>query len=136
MGRKKACEAKEGTCVRLVRLFALGGGLLELVIESPGPPETPPVLCDASVAGEPIPLLDGGGRVEGRVCDDTAEPGRFGSIEAAVVGLPSVVCPSVRNWSSVSDARSVMRDEMILGACWEPEFGSRLGKGLLIGIWG
>ena len=136
MGRKKACEAKEGTWVRLVRLFALWGGLLEVVMESPGPPEAPPVLHDASVAGEPIPLRDGGGRVEGRVCDDTAEPGRFGSIEAAVVGLPSVVCPSVRNWSSVSDARSVVRDEMILGACWEPEFGSGLRKGLLIGIRG
>lgn len=135
MGRKKACEANEGTCVRLVRLFALGG-LLEFVIESPGPPEDPPVLHDASLAGEPIPLRDGGGRVEGRVCDDTAEPGRLGSIEAAVVGLPSVACPSVRNWSSVSDARSVMRDEMILGACWEPEFGSALGKELLIGVRG
>ena len=115
MGRKNACEANEGTCVRLVRLAALGG-LLEFVTEPPGPPKFPPVLHEAVVVGEPRPLRDGGARVEGRVWDDMAEPGRFGSVEAAVVGLPPVACPSFGNSSPSSEAISVMRDEMMLGA--------------------
>lgn len=135
MGRRKACEANEGTCVRLVRLVALGG-LLKFVMEPPGPPNAPPILHEAIVVGEPIPLRDGGARVEGRVCDDIAEPGRFGSIEAAVVGLPPIACLSPWNSSPSSDAISVIRDEMTLGACWEPDVGRGLGKELLTGVRG
>ena len=112
------------------------GGLLEFVTEPPGPPKAPPVLHEANVVGEPLALRERGARVEGRVCDDMAEPGRFGSVEAAVVGLPTVVCPSLWYSSPSSDAISVMRVEIMLGASWEPEFGSGLGKRLLTGVRG
>ena len=93
IGRKKACEANEGTCVRLVRLVALGD-LLEFVTEPPGPPKAPPVLHEAIVVGVPIPFRVGGARIEGRVCDDMVEPGRFETMEAAVFGLPLMAWPS------------------------------------------
>lgn len=70
-------------------------GLLEFVMEPPGPPKAPPVLQEAIVVGEPMTFRDRGARVEGRVCDDMAELGRFGSIEAAVVGLALMACPSL-----------------------------------------
>jgi len=56
MGRKKEWAASEGTCVRLARLVELGG-LLEFVIDPPGPPNAPTVLHDPIVVGEPIPPL-------------------------------------------------------------------------------
>ena len=94
MGRKNAWEASEGTCVRLVRLVELGG-LLESVMEPPGPPNAPPVLQDPIVEGEPRPRLDGGGRVDGRVCAEVADPGRFGSVDTAVAGLAPAANPSL-----------------------------------------
>lgn len=94
----------------------------------------PLLLHEAIVVGEPIPLRDGGGRVEGRVCDDCAELGRLGSTEAAVVGLPPVAGFSPWNSSPSSDAISVMRDEIMLGASWEPAIGSGVGKEVLTGV--
>ncbi len=111
------------------------GGLLEFVMEPPGPPKAPPVLHEAIVLGELIPFLDGGARVDGRVCDDMAEPGRFGSIEPAVFDLPPVACPSLWNPSPSSDTMSVMRDEIRLEGRWEPDVGGGLGKELLAGTW-
>ena len=110
------------------------GGLLEFVMEPPGPPNAPPVLHEVIVFGEPMPLREGGARIEGRVCDDMAEPGRFGAIEAVEIGLSCVACPSPWELSPSSDAISVMRDDVMLGASWELELGSGIGKGLLAGI--
>lgn len=69
MGLKKACDAIDGTCVRLVRLVAVValGGRLEFVIEPPGPPNVPAVLHELNAVGEPKPRRDCGARVEGRV---------------------------------------------------------------------
>ena len=105
-------------------------------MEPPGPPNTPPILHEDIAVGEPTPLRDGGARVEGRVCDDIAEPGRFASMEAAVVGLAPVAWPSSWKSSPSFDAISVMRDEMTLGACLELDVGGGLGKELLTGVRG
>lgn len=76
MGRKKACDAKDGTWVLLTRLVALVG-LLVFETDHPGPPKAPP---DLHPPEKGAPRLDGGERVEGRVCDDIVEAGRTGSL--------------------------------------------------------
>jgi len=135
MGLKKACDAIEGTCVRLVLLVAVValGGLLEFVREPLGPLNAPAVVHALSVEGEPTPRRNCVARVEGRVCADMADPGRFGSVDAAVPGLPPVGIASLRNSSPSSEATSVMRDDIMDGACCEPELGNGFGKELVIG---
>lgn len=91
MGRKKADEANEGTCVLLIRLAALGG-LLVFDIVPPGPPNAPPGLHPPANG---TPRLDGGERVDGRVCDDIAEGGRLGSFMGRPDGRPVAVRPVV-----------------------------------------
>ena len=61
-----------------------------------------------------------------------ADPGRFGSVEAAVVGLRPTADPSAWNSSPSSEAISVMREDMMLGAC-EREVGNGVGKELVVG---
>lgn len=137
MGLKKACDAIEGTCVRLVLLVAVValGGLLEFVIEPPGPPNAPAVLHELKVDGDPTPRLDCGALVDGRVCADIADSGRFGSVDAAVPGLPPVVVglTPLRNSSPSSEAMSVIREEMTEGACCELAPGNGFGKELVTG---
>lgn len=130
MGRKKACAAKEGTCVRLARLVELGG-LLEFVIDPPGPPNNPAVLQDPTVVGDPNPpLRDCDARAEGRVWDDIAEPGRFGSFEVAVVGLGPVAAVPLLMSSPSSEAISVMREDMTLEARCEAAVCKGVGNEL------
>ena len=80
-----------------------------------------------------MPRRDGGARVEGRVAEDKDDPGRFGLVEAAVSGRLPVAAPSVWNSSPSSEAMSVMREDMMLGARCEPDVGRGLGKELLAG---
>lgn len=62
-----------------------------------------------------------------------ADPGRFGSVEAAVPGLPPVgMFPAVKS-SPSSEAMSVMREDIMEGACCEPEPGNGFGKELVVG---
>lgn len=110
------------------------GGLLEFVVDPPGPPNAPPVRHDPVVVGEPIPpLRDWDACAEGRVCDDIAEPGRFGSFEVAVIGRGPVAAPSLLNSSPSSEAISVMRDDMTLGARCDPAVGKGVGNELIVG---
>lgn len=106
-------------------------GLLVFITGAPGPPNAPPVRHDTLVLGVPI-RSDGGAYAEGRVWDETVDTGRFGSEEAAVVGLLPVPAPSDWNSSPSSEAISVMREDMILGA-WEREVVNGVGKELLAG---
>ena len=127
MGRKKACDANEGTCVRDVLLVELAG-LLEFVIEPRGPPNDPPALSVFHEPGEPILRRDGVPRIDGRVCEDSAEPGRLRSVEAAVPGLCPTPAPSAWKPSPSSDPSSVIREEITLGVCFGSEVGNGLGK--------
>lgn len=107
IGRKKACDANDGTCDLLDLLVALIG-LLVFHIIPPGPPKAPP-------------RLDGGGRVEGRVWDDLAEGGRFWSLRPVPDDVPvsagkAVNTPFGLLSSPSSEPMSVIRDEMMLGA--------------------
>ena len=111
---KKAWDASEGTCVRLALLVELSGLLID--VEEVGPEKAPPILHDPGEAGEGIPLLDVVARVDGRVAEDMAEPGRLGSFDAAVWGRREAVVRSFWN-SPSSEATSVNRDDMMLGAC-------------------
>lgn len=125
MGRKKACDCNDGTCDREVRLMALAG-LLEFVMEPPGPPNAPPLFHGPNVPSDCFALLKGGARVEDRR-EDLAELGRFGSLDAAVPGL-ALTAPSDTNSSPSSDAMSVMREDVTLGALVLPLESSGLGK--------
>ena len=94
MGRKNVCDDSEGTCVRLVRLVALGG-LLEFEMIPPGPPNAAP---DLHPPENGTPRFDGE-RAELRVCDDMADGGRMGSLsgrpdDILVVVRPAVAAPS------------------------------------------
>ena len=71
--------------------------------------------------------------MEGRVAEDIDDPGRFGALEAAVSGRVPLAAPSVWNSSPSSEAMSVMREDMMLGARCEPLVGKGLGKELLAG---
>ena len=132
MGRRKAWDASAGTCVRDILLVELVG-LLELCMELPGPPNVPRALSVFNDLGEPILRRDGGVLVEGRVCEDKAEPGLCGSVEAPVPGLNSVVVFSAWNSSSSSDPTSVTCEEIVFDACCEPAVGNGLGKEALPG---
>ena len=92
MGRKKAWDANDGTCVLLVRLLALCG-LLVFDMEPPGPPKAPPLLQPPEVADVPekgVPRREGAALVED---GDMEEGGRSGSsalfVEDCVVARPS-----------------------------------------------
>jgi len=115
-----------------VAVVALGG-LLEFVIEPPGPPNAPVGLHEVNVVRDPAPRRDCGARVEGRVCADMADPGRFGSVDAVVPDLSTVCIAPARKLSPSSEAMSVMRDEIMDGACCEPEAGDGFGKELVTG---
>ena len=117
--------------MRLVRVVEELAGLLVFKTGAPGPPNAPPVLQDPLVLGGPI-RSEGGAYAEGRFWDDTVDTGRFGLEEAAVVGLLPVPAPSDWNSSPSSEAISVMREDMILGA-WEREVVNGVGKELLAG---
>ena len=133
MGRKKDCAANEGTWVRLARLVELGG-LLEFVTDPPGPLNVPPVRHGPMVVGELIPpLRNWDACAEGRVCDDIAEPGRLGSFEVAVIGLCPFAVPSLLNSSPSSEAMSVMREDMTLGARVEPPVVKGVGNEFVVG---
>ena len=71
--------------VRLVLLAALAG-LLGLEADPPKAENAPPILV-LPIGGECMPRLEGGARVEGRVAEESDDPGRFGLLEAAVPGL-------------------------------------------------
>lgn len=94
------------------------------------PPNAAPFLNPPNTPDDPMPLRDGGARVEGRVCADIADAGRLGSLEAAVVGLIPAVARSVVELSPSSEAISVMREDIILGALKEPEGDKGFGKEL------
>ena len=68
-------------------------GLLVFTTGDPDPPKAPPVRHDPLMLGDPI-RREGGAYAEGRVWDETVDTGRFGSEEAAVVGLLPVPAPS------------------------------------------
>lgn len=72
--------------------------------------------------------------MEGRVAEDIDDPGRFGAVEAAVSGRVPLAAASVWNSSPSSDAMSVMREDMMLGARCEPDVGKGVGKELLAGV--
>lgn len=62
-----------------------------------------------------------------------AEPGRFGSFDVAVVGLGPFAARSLLNSSPSSEAMSVMREDMTLGARVEPAVGKGTGNELVVG---
>lgn len=76
--------------------------------------------------------------MEGRVCDDIADGGRLGSFRGRPDGRPVAVRTVVAaqsGWysSPSSEAISVMRDDMILGARCESAMWSGVGKELFVG---
>ena len=106
-------------------------GRLVFITGAPGPPNAPPVRHDPLVLGDPI-RSEVGAYAEGRVWDETVDTGRLGSEEAAVVGLLPVPAPSEWNSSPSSEAISVMREDITLGA-WEREVVNGVGKELFAG---
>ena len=84
---KKAWAANDGTWLREVLLVDVVGRL-ESVTEPPNP-QVPPALSVFNDPGEPIPRLEGTALVDGLVCDERADPGRYGLVDVEVPGLAS-----------------------------------------------
>lgn len=93
MGRKKAFEVIEGTCVRLVLLAALSG-LLLFANAAPGPPNVPVPPSFQSLASR----LECGACVQALLCEDIADGGGVGSFvrpnEPDVFDRPAAARPS------------------------------------------